>query len=190
MGGEGGLHGGCHVCSERPEHTRARKHLHMPYTRQRFIGMFRRRGQARGMHKGLLENIGALHIYVHVQMCVGVFWAVTCNIHHPHCQRHGEISQDSPHTLSRISLSCGACKIFWTAGAHVPWGSCLVTHDSLIWSYWLDQCTIGRGSVELQHPTHFRGSLWCFTHLHETNVCVDSAAGKGGGCGSVICFLM
>lgn len=43
-GGGGGLHGGCHVCSERPEHTRACKHLHMPYARQRFIGMFRRRG--------------------------------------------------------------------------------------------------------------------------------------------------
>lgn len=88
-------------------HTHACKHLHMLYARQRFIGMFRRRGRARGTHKACLfgENrsplsrVGTvflcLHIYVHVQMCVGVFWAVTCNIHHPHCQRHGEISQDS-----------------------------------------------------------------------------------------------
>lgn len=42
--------GSCHVCSEWPEHTRARacKHLHMPYTHQRFIGMFRQWGTETG----------------------------------------------------------------------------------------------------------------------------------------------
>lgn len=73
-----------------------------------------------------------LHVYVHIQMCVGVFWGVTCNIHHLHRQRHGEISLDSKSPPSRNSLSCGPWKIFWTAGAHFPWGSCLVTHQSYL----------------------------------------------------------
>lgn len=99
----------------------------------------------------------------------GSLLGITSNIHHPYCQRHGEISLDSKALLSRKALSCGSCKIFWSAGAHFSWGSCLVTHYRLIWSFCPDHYAIGR---EMRWTTSSHTFQRLFVMLY---VCVDTA---------------